>query len=262
MDDEEKLIKKLNIENLIPGMQNVDIVGRISRISKRDFLTEKGSGKLASVSISDETGTTRLVLWDNEIGRLDELKEGDVIAVSGYVRQGLFGSELRLGRYGKIEKSEERISRRARITDLREGQLKEIRAAIVQLFESNPFYEVCPKCRLSVKEDGENYTCVTHGQVTPAYALHISGILDDGTDNIRCVMFKEQAETILGLSVEEAKDIVLRKGTPVIFQHARLGEYVFDGQVRRNKFFDRLEFIINKIRDVNVMEEIELLVEK
>lgn len=258
----DELIKKLNIENLVPGMQNVDIVGRISKISKRDFTTDKGSGRLASVSISDETGTIRLVMWDNEIEKIKDLREGDVVAVSGYVRQGLFGNELRLGRYGKIEKSTERITRRARICDLVEGQRKEIRAAVVQLFESNPFYEVCPKCGISLKEDGEAYVCVTHGQVDPAYALHISGILDDGTDNIRCVMFKEQAEKLLGLSVEEAKDIVLRKGTPVIFQHARLSEYVFEGQVRRNKFFDRLEFIINKIRDVDIKEEIELLMEK
>jgi replication factor A1 len=259
---DDTLIKKLNIENLIPGMQNVDIVGRIAKITMRDFETDKAKGRLANISVSDETGTIRVVLWNEEIAKLGALEEGDVVAVSGYVRPGLFGSELRLGKHGKIEKSDERISRRTKISELAEGQRKEIRAAIVQIFESNPFYEVCPKCRLSLKEDGENYVCAAHGQVDPAYALHISGILDDGTDNIRCVMFKEQAEKILGLSVEEAKDIALRKGTPVIFQRAKLGEYVFEGQVRRNRFFDRLEFIINKIRDVDVMEEIEILMEK
>lgn len=255
-------MKRLNIENLIPGMQNIDVVGIISKISKRDFTTDKGSGKLASVSISDETGSIRLVLWDSEIDRIEDLAEGDVVAVSGYVKEGLYGLEIRLGRYGKIEKSHEKMSRRARISDLKEGQRKDIRAAVVQLFESNPFYEVCPQCGLSLKEDGENYVCVSHGQIEPAYALHISGILDDGTDNIRGILFKEQAEKILGLNVNEAKDVVLRKGTPALFQRARLGEYVFEGQIRRNKFFDRLEFIVNKIRDVDIKEEIELLMEK
>ncbi len=252
---------RLHIENLIPGMQNVDVIGRISRVAQRDFTTERGSGKVANITISDETGSIRLVLWDKEIENVLGFSEGDVMLVSGYVKDGLYGPELRLGRHGKIERSEEKISNRMNISDLREGQRKEIRAAVLQLFESNPFYEVCPECGLSVKEDGESYLCSTHGTVEPSYALHVSGILDDGSDNIRFVVFKEQAEKILGLGVNAAKDIALRKGTPAIFQHARLGEYVFAGQVRRNKIFERLEFIVNKIRDVDVMEEIKLMSE-
>ncbi|MBI5060906.1 MAG: hypothetical protein HZB67_01185 [Candidatus Aenigmarchaeota archaeon] len=258
----DELMKRLNIQNLIPGMQNVDVLGRITRINEREFTTERGSGKVANVTISDESGSIRVVLWGNEIEKISGLSEGDVVLVSGFVKEGMYGPELRLSSRGKIEKSDERISQRINISELREGQRKEIRASVLQLFESNPFYEVCPSCGFSVKEEGDSYVCSTHGKVEPAYALHISGIIDDGTDNIRFVMFKEQAEKILGLSVNAAKDIALRKGTPAIFQHAKLGEYIFEGQVRRNKFFDRLEFIVNKVGDVNIKEEIALLTEK
>lgn len=258
---EQPTIKRLNIENLIPGMRNVDVIGKITKITKRYFETDKAKGKLSSIFLIDETGSIRLTLWDDEVDRY-ELSEGDVIHVSGYVRQGLFGPELRLGRFGKIEKTEEKITRRAKIADLKEGQRKELRAAIVQLFESNPFYEICPKCKSSLKEEDDKFICEIHGEVEPDHAFHISGIIDDGSDNIRCVLFREQAEFILGVNPEEAKDIALRKGVPELFKNARLGEYILDGQVRRNQFFDRLEFVVNKIREVDIKEEIELLMEK
>jgi len=130
---------------------------------------------------------------------------------------------------------------------------------LLQIFESPPFYEVCSKCNNSLKEDESNYICNTHGVIEPDYAMRITGIIDDGTGSIRCVMFKENAEKILGHNVSQAKDIVLRKGISELFGKARYGEYVFSGKLKQNKFFDRLEFVINNVREVDVKEEIFLL---
>jgi len=251
-------LKRVSIGNLIPGMQNVDIAGIVTRISRRGYSTEKGSGQLLAITLSDETGSIRLTLWNEEIERAKDLAQGDVLKISGYVRSGIYGPELRLGRFGKIERAAS--SRRASIVELQEGQKKELRAALVQLFESNPFYEICPTCGLSMKEDQEgNYNCINHGRIEPAYALHISGVLDDGTGALRCVAFKEVAEALLGVKVSQAKDIVLRKGMPALFGQAKLREYVLAGAVRRNKLFDRLEFIIDAVAEPDVKQEIEAL---
>ncbi len=255
-------LKRLNIENLIPGMQNVDIAGTVTRATKKSYSTQKGSGVLASLVIADQSGSIRLTLWNDEIEKVGDIHEGDVIKVVGYVRQGMYGPELRLGRFGKLEKLSSRGARRAKISDLQEGQKKEIRATLVQLFESNPFYEVCPQCKVTVKEENDEYKCVSHGQVQPAYAIHISGILDDGTACIRSVAFKETAEKLLGMGVDKAKDLVLRKGVPALFAQARLGEYIFKGAVRKNRLFERLEFIIDSVEQFDVKEEIELLLEQ
>ncbi|MFH1630664.1 MAG: OB-fold nucleic acid binding domain-containing protein [Candidatus Aenigmatarchaeota archaeon] len=255
-------LKRLDIESLLPGMQNVDIIGMIIRMSKKDFATEKAKGSLANVTVSDNTGSIRLVLWNDEIKYIDDFMEGDVVAISGYIRQGIFGPELRLGKFGKIEKSSERVNRRSSIVDLREGQRKEIRATLVQVFESSPFYEVCKECGTSLKEDGENFVCPKHGNVEPSFALRVGGIIDDGTSSLRFIAFTENAEKILGMGPKGAQDIVLRKGMPALFSNAKLGEYVFEGNVRRNKLFDRLEFSIQDIKEVNVDEEIEMMIEK
>ncbi|MEM7813600.1 MAG: OB-fold nucleic acid binding domain-containing protein [Candidatus Aenigmatarchaeota archaeon] len=251
-------LKRVSIGNLIPGMQNVDVIGVVTRISRRGYSTEKGSGQLLALNLSDETGSIRLTLWNEEVERAKDIVQGDVVKISGYVRAGLYGPELRLGRFGKLERAAS--SRRAMIAELQEGQKKELRAMLVQLFESNPFYEICPTCGVTLKEDQEgNYTCITHGKVDPAYALHVSGVLDDGSGAMRCVAFKEVAEALLGLKVAQAKDIVLRKGLPALFGQAKMRELVLAGTVRRNKLFDRLEFIIESLAEPDVRRETEML---
>lgn len=262
--------ERLNIANIIPGMKNIDIIGKITRVTKRDFETEKAKGKLANVFLSDETGTTRLVLWNDEIERLGGVAEGDVIHVRGFVKDGLLGPELRLGRYGSLARSSETISvtvgrryERSGIADLTEGSANEIKAALVHVFESNPFYEVCPQCSARVKEE-TNYKCDEHGEVEPAHALVISGIIDDGTENMRFVSFGENAEKIIGMKAEEARKVFMRKmEKSAIFEKVQLGEeFVFDGVVRRNRLYDRLEFIVNNIKNVDVKKEIERLLVK
>jgi hypothetical protein len=73
------------------------------------------------------------------------------------------------------------------------------------------------------------------------------------------VAFKEVAEALLGVKVSQAKDMVLRKGMPALFAQAKLRELVLAGAVRRNKMFDRPEFIIDAITEPDVAKEIELL---
>ena len=252
-------LAKLKIANLIPGMQNIDIVANILRISKKSFKKEGVEGLVCSVLLGDDTGRIRLVLWNNDIEKIEGFRQGDGIRVIGFVKQGSFGLEVRVGRFGKIEKYGQGVRRRVYINELVEEGVFEIRAGLLQLFEASPFYEICSKCGGSLKEDESNYVCNTHGVVEPEYAMRVTGIIDDGTGSIRCVMFKEQAEKIIGVNVSQAKDIVLRKGVSELFNRTRYGEYVFSGKLKKNKFFDRMEFVINDIKEVDVKEEIFLL---
>lgn len=263
--------ERLFIENIIPGMQNVDIIAKIMRIDKREYETEKSKGKLASVTLADETGGVRLVLWNEEIEKLQDVGEGDVIRVRGFVREGLYGNEIRIGRYGSVVKSDEEIKvaevvkryERSSIAQLRENQYKELRAALVQFFESNPFYEICPKCGGRVKEEN-NFRCDEHGEVEPDHALVVTGIIDDGTGNVRAVFFGENAEKIINYKTDEARRAFMRKmDRAAVFERVQLGkEFVIEGAVRRNKLYDRLEFVVNNVKNVDVKKEIELLLQK
>ncbi len=265
--------QKLNIESVIPGMQNADVVGKIVKISPvREFKTEKAQGRVCNLTIADETGSLRLSLWNEETEKLQDIKEGDVVRIKGYVKEdNLGGPEMRIGRHGSLEKSDEviksvvtrRQAERAKIADLREGQHKEIRAAVVQAFEGNVFYEICPECKARLKEETE-YKCADHGEVQPEYGLILSGIADDGSGNVRAVFFNEQAEKLIGMTKADAKKLFDRKKKlSAVVECVPLGkEFLLAGKVRRNSFFDRLEFVVSDVRDVDVKKEIDILLNK
>src|SRR3989338_7628914 len=198
-------IEKLKIASLIPGMQNVDIIGKISRIFPvKEFHTEKGSGRVLTIIIADETGSAK-------------------------------------------------ISQR---------NYSEVRAALLQVFESNIFFEMCPDCGTRLKTDDANFICETHGTIeNPEYIMLLSGIIDDGTENMRIVFFRENAEKILGMTTREAKRLFdIKKNIPAVIEKIRLGkEFIFSGKVQRNLLFDRLEFIANDVKEVDIKNEIEMM---
>src|SRR3989338_4906845 len=266
--------ERLDIAHVIPGMQNVDVVGKITRLSPiREFSTERGSGKVTNVTIADETGSVRLSLWNDEIKSLEGIEASDTIRVKGYVKEDNLGNpEIRIGRYGSLAKSDETIatikqSRRAAertlIRELAEGGYKEIRAPLIQIFESNVFYEVCSQCRSRIKpNENEDFICPDHGIIeNPDYGLIVSGIADDGTESIRIVFFNEQAEKLLGMTTKEAKKLFdKKKKLDAVLSLVPLGkEFVFEGRARRNQLFDRLEFIASDVKPVDVKQEIETM---
>lgn len=265
--------ERLDIAHVIPGMQNVDVIGKITRISSvREFATERAKGKVANITIADGTGSVRLSLWNEEINSLEGLEVGDVVRVRGHVKEDNLGNpEIRLGRYGSLTKSDEEITRvkemrrsseRTTISQLTEGGYKEIRAPLLQVFESNIFYEVCPECRSRVKlNENDEFVCQDHGTVEPNYGLIVSGIADDGTGSIRIVFFNENAEKLLGMTTKELKKLFdKKKKLEAVLGLIPLGkEFVFEGRARRNQLFDRFEFIVSNVREVNVKEEIEMV---
>lgn len=265
-------IEKLQITSLMPGMQNVDIIGKITKITPaKEFGTDDKKGHVVNVFIADSTGSIRLPLWNDEIEKISGFLDGDVVRVRGFIKEGLLGPELRIGKFGSIAKSDEHIhdvvvtrkADRIDISELREGMYKEIRAPLVQIFESNIFYEVCPECGMRLKEDAQSigFKCDQHGVVEPEYNVVVSGIIDDGTGNVRVVMFNEVVEKLVGLSKKDMKRLFdQKKKISAIIERVPLGkELIFEGRARKNEFFDRLEFIANGLKSVDIKKEIEML---
>ena len=267
--------ERLDIAHVIPGMQNVDVIGKITKMSPvHEFSTEKAKGRVTNVTIADQTGSIRMSLWNDEINSLEGLEINDVVRVRGYVKEDNLGNpEIRLGKYGAIVKSDEEISsikqtrrdaERSSIAELTESGYKEVRAPLLQVFESNVFYEICPQCRKRVKlNEGDDFACEEHGSVEPDYGLIVSGIADDGTGSIRVVFFNDNAEKLLGMTAKDAKKLFDRKKKlEAILTLIPLGkEFVFEGRARRNQLFDRLEFIVSNVKPVEVKKEIEMLLD-
>lgn len=97
------------IKDLTSGLNNVTVVGRITRIYPtqtfaRSDMTE---GKVAHLLISDKTGELRVVLWDENTSILENenVKEGHLVRVlHGYTREGRNGRpELHLSERSDLQ---------------------------------------------------------------------------------------------------------------------------------------------------------------
>ncbi len=128
------------IEDITETTRNVAITARVDSIGAVRTFSRKdggGDGKVASIRVSDETGSIRVVLWDELTKTVDEnlISVDDVIQLRGaYVKKGLGDSiEVNIGRRGHIRQLEDyeieelgidfgaSKSEEMKITDLKEG---------------------------------------------------------------------------------------------------------------------------------------------
>jgi replication factor A1 len=107
----DPLQPRLEIKNLISGLNDVTVTGRIiivraSRTFTRSDMTE---GRVARLFIADRSETLSVVLWDEQANIVDngQIKPGQIIKFShGYVRKGWDGRlELHMGAQGDVQVS-------------------------------------------------------------------------------------------------------------------------------------------------------------
>lgn len=96
----------MNVEELSPEADNVEITGKISELpTPRAVSTRYGQKKIVTVVFEDETGSIDLTLWEEEI---DAIEEGSKVHIKGaYVREWAEDIQLNIGRDGDIEQVEE-----------------------------------------------------------------------------------------------------------------------------------------------------------
>ncbi|MFQ6020409.1 MAG: DUF2240 family protein [Candidatus Aenigmatarchaeota archaeon] len=262
-----KVKRRLEIKNIIPKIRNLNLSARVIRVfGPKGFTTKEGrSGKVASIILGDSTGTIRLSLWDEQTHLAEKITPGMAIQIfNGYTRDdNLGGVEIRLSKSGgikilessdlpSIEKISKPTTQRKNIINLKEGDEAEVRAALVQLFETRVFYEICPHCGKRLITTNNTFKCNQHGNVDPSYAIVLSGVIDDGTENIRAVFFRTAALQLIGMNMEDA----LSKKDSLLEDIDVLGkEFILTGTVRRNKMFNRLEFVANSVREIDVTNE-------
>ncbi len=253
--------KTLKINQLIPGMSSVNIVGKIIQVySVREFDNGTRQGKIGSLLLGDETGTIRVVMWDtNHIKEIenDNVRLDKVIKiVNAYVKDNNGFKELHMGNRSNLELNpEETISEvklnysvnKKQIKDLTENENATISGTVVQIFEPR-FYEACSQCNKKVNLDGK---CEFHQGTSTVKQPILNLYLDDGTDSIRSVLFRNLAEKIIPNIHEMRENISL-------FEEVRteiLGEqYKLTGKVTKNEMFDRKEFIVNSVEELKAEE--------
>ena len=257
---------KLKIKEVYAGMRDITTVGKVVRIfDVREFAKGESTGKVCSLILGDETGTVRVVFWNDQVDEISSLKDGDILKIeSVYVRDNRGQKEIHLGKVGHIDINpkgevitgvrEGNTYERVAIEKLEDGaQGAEILATVVQVFDPR-FFTLCPQCN----KRANNNECATHGTVEPVLSYVLNAVLDDGTGNIRAVFWKNQTNHLV-----EKEDLSEFQDNLVAFEEIKndlLGEqFKVMGRVKKNDMFDRLEFNVQMVEKAKPEEELAKL---
>lgn len=264
---EPQKAKRFKIKELVPMLRNVEFLGKVVQIYEtRSYQTEKRSGRIGSVLLGDETGLIRVVIWDDKlIDKIPTVKEGDVIKVtSAYVKENNNFKELHLGSYSTVdinpageaigEVVQKRESARKTIATLGENDFATINGVVVQAFEPR-FYDGCPDCGKKLESVDGKTVCREHGPREPVAMPVVNFVLDDSTDTIRVVCFRQQAEKMLKSDQAKLKEM---RGSPELAQAAASSmvgtQLKITGKTNKNIMFDRLEFSANDVQELDPKE--------
>lgn len=260
----ENISRRLNIKELVVGMNFVDIIGKVMDIYPiREFKTAKKEGRVVSLLLGDKTGIARVVIWDNSLIKEVEnnLKKDQTIEIkNAYIKDNNGFKEIHLGNRAKldlncneeIEVNFNQEKELKKIKDLSPNENVKIIGTIVQIFEPRT-YEGCIECKRKVSLEDGNYKCPVHGNTEIREIPLMNIFLDDGTDTIRAVLFDENYKKLvkdINSNFEEIKENILGKQVEVT------------GSIKKNEMFGRLEIFTNKIEEINPEQLSEQLLEE
>lgn len=262
-------VGEIKIKDAKNGMRNVSINGKVTaNFGVREFKNEKRSGRVGSFVVGDETGTLRVVLWDDShINLLGNIKDSDVVRVeNGYVKENNGYKEIHLNNVSKLNlnpegikienvKTNDAIETKVKdIKDLQQNERVSIRGTVVQVFEPR-FYETCSECGRKVVLDNGSFKCAQHNITGTKFSFVVNCVLDDGSESIRVACFRECACKLIGAGEEELLFVRENPGKFESLKDSILGKQIkVDGRVNKNPMFDRLEFVANSVDELNPAE--------
>ncbi len=179
------------IGRIRPEMGNVAFTGRVLSISDiREFPRGDGStGRVANLTLGDETGTIRVALWDEytDVVKSGDLKADQCLKVRGMAKEGYAGTEVSVGRNGSIEEVDLDIKPRVepyKISEIKRdmGEVNLI-AMVVDPGESREF----------MRKDGSK-------------GLVRTVLLGDETGKIRLTLWNDQAK--MALAKDETLEVI------------------------------------------------------
>ncbi|MFW9973752.1 MAG: OB-fold nucleic acid binding domain-containing protein [Candidatus Thorarchaeota archaeon] len=261
---ESKPLGLKGIADLTTGMWDVDVEGKVVTVyDATNFTTKDGrDGQVRNVILADESGKTRVTFWNEDVDKIEDIKEGDILKIlHGYVKEGFRGGvEFQVGRKAeihinpkgsKLEKldvsqvSLQPMTKASRvligdIDDNMEGKSVEICGIVVNLSQAtSPIYQACPSCNKKLDETDKGFVCKSCGKVDkPEPRMLYKITIDDGSGPIRVTLFGKVGEELLQMTADEANEMIKKTGKvdqPIVENTDKVvGKYIaIHGRVKK-----------------------------
>jgi len=218
----------------------------LNKFDVRVFTKNGQEHRVFSLIIGDSTGRVRLTIWDELV--IDQcilFPEGTVITIeNGYTRENNGFFELHVGSKAKITKEDKELdlAPKKRLKDVAENEFLDTYATVVDMFEPR-YYDACPECNRKVNMENGDYFCQNHKKVLPQKTPIINLVIDDGTDVMRVVCFRDVAEKIIN-----------DKPFQELKQNLNGSDMKFKGRVVFNSMSGRKELRANIVEEANPEE--------
>ena len=219
---EKALYDYKKITDLDEDEEDTIIIGRIIELNDvREFDRDNGDvGHVRNIEIADDTGSIKVVLWNDdakkeyELGQplkiqnprlsldMDNRIEANVSSVTTL----LDPSESELEKLPSQEELMEMVFVSKSIESLLEDDTNvHITADIREVTTDRNMLVKCPNCRASVEESDDEYICDNCGHVfdEPNYTLMIPTRIGDESGEIQATFFDKLAEELIGMKTEE-----------------------------------------------------------
>jgi len=140
-----QVLDTYRVEDLSLGASDVDLVGQVlDTDAVRTFDRDDGSeGRVANLTVGDETGRVRVTLWDDKADLVDEFAAGEVVEIGdGYVRERDGDLELHVGDRGTVERVDEDVEyvpETVDIADVEIGQTVDIGGGVIETDPTRTF---------------------------------------------------------------------------------------------------------------------------
>lgn len=140
-----QVLDTYRVEDLSLGASDVDLVGKVlDTDSIRTFDRDDGSeGRVANLTVGDETGRVRVTLWDDKADLAEEFESGEVVEVGdGYVRERDGDLELHVGDRGTVDRVDEDVEYVPETTDIAEleiGQTVDVAGGVIETDPTRTF---------------------------------------------------------------------------------------------------------------------------
>ncbi|GAA0128268.1 single-strand DNA-binding protein Rpa [Methanococcus maripaludis] len=225
-DDEEEY--DFSIKDIADGQKNVEVTGKIIEISPaKDFNRKDGStGKLASVTIGDNTGITRLTLWNDKTDLIEGLKKGDVVKIeNAFSRKWNDKVELNSGSELSIEK------------------LKKYDESRYPILKDN----------YKISELMPNLSGTINAEVVTAYPKKEFSRKDGTKGQLKSLFLKDDTGSIRGTLWNELADFEVKKG-----DIAEVSGYVKQGYSGLEISVDNIGIIEKSVKEEKPVEKLSI----
>lgn len=231
IDTNKEFIK---IKDIISGLKRINVAGQIIDVGNVRTFTGKKTGKVANITIADDTNKIRVVLWNNMTKLItnQEIKKGDTIIIkNAYTKQGINNEpEIHISSRTIIKINPEgiKIQPNPNIQTQPTNNTtnnETIYGVFTNFFQPHEF-TACSQCHKKITT-----TCNEHPTSNKETRYVLTGFLSTNNKSVRTIMFTNTIKKTLNQENLTNQEIIEKISKKLLWKETELkGYYKNDDQ--------------------------------